>query len=65
MVIQTLNKNTEAAQKAIENLLSLLPENRTCDCGSALKDAIISNPGRIPSETRHKLRLLVDKYLPS
>jgi len=65
MVIQTLNKNTEAAQKAIENLLSLLPENRTCDCGSALKDAIITNPGRIPSETRHKLRLLVDKYLPS
>jgi 5'-methylthioadenosine phosphorylase len=65
MVIQTLNKNTEAAQKAIENLLMLLPENRTCDCGSALKDAIITNPGRIPSDTRHKLNLLVNKYLPS
>lgn len=65
MVIQTLNKNTEAAQKAIENLLALLPETRECNCGTALKDAIITNPGRIPSDTRHKLRLLVDKYLPS
>jgi 5'-methylthioadenosine phosphorylase len=65
MVIQTLNKNTEAAQKAIEKLLALLPETRECNCVTALKDAIITNPGRIPSDTRHKLRLLVDKYLPS
>jgi 5'-methylthioadenosine phosphorylase len=65
MVIQTLNKNTEAAQKAIENLLALLPETRTCNCDSSLKDAIITNPGRVPSDTRHKLRLLVNKYLPS
>ncbi|MEI8132106.1 MAG: S-methyl-5'-thioadenosine phosphorylase [Leptolinea sp.] len=65
MVIRTLNKNTEAAQKAIENLLALLPDNRGCGCESALKDAIITNPGSIPSVTRHKLHLLVDKYLPS
>jgi 5'-methylthioadenosine phosphorylase len=65
MVIQTLNKNTEAAQKAIENLLGLLPETRSCSCENALKDAIITNPSRIPGETKKKLHLLVDKYLPS
>lgn len=65
MVIQTLNKNTEAARQAIANLVEILPENRTCSCSNAMKDAIITNPGLIPSDTRRKLRLLVDKYLPS
>lgn len=65
MVIQTLNKNTEAARQAIGNLVEILPENRTCSCSNAMKDAIITNPGLIPSDTRRKLRLLVDKYLPS
>jgi 5'-methylthioadenosine phosphorylase len=65
MVIQTLNKNTQAAQQALENLIDVLPENRPCGCGDALKDTIITNPGLIQSDTRRKLRLLVDKYLPS
>ncbi len=65
MVIQTLNKNTEAARQALENLIDLLPAARSCDCGNALKDTFITNPGVVPSETRRKLRLLVDKYLPS
>jgi len=65
MVIQTLNKNTDAAKQALENLVEILPEAQTCGCGEALKDTIITNPGRIQSDTRRKLRLLVDKYLPS
>ncbi len=65
MVIQTLNKNTQAARQALENLIDLLPATRSCGCGDALKDTFITNPGVVPSETRRKLRLLVDKYLPS
>lgn len=65
MVIQTLNKNTQAASQALENLIDLLPAARSCGCGDALKDTFITNPGVVPSETRRKLRLLVDKYLPS
>jgi 5'-methylthioadenosine phosphorylase len=65
MVIQTLNKNTQAAQQALENLLEVLPENRACGCGNALKDTFITSPGKVNSVTRRKLRLLVDKYLPS
>ncbi|GAP20117.1 S-methyl-5'-thioadenosine phosphorylase [Leptolinea tardivitalis] len=65
MVVQTLNNNTHAAQQALENLVGLLPEKRNCGCGDALKDTIITNPGLIQSETRRKVRLLVDKYLPS
>jgi 5'-methylthioadenosine phosphorylase len=65
MVIQTLNKNTSVAQQALENLVEVLPANQTCGCNVALKDTFITNPGLVQTETRRKLRLLVDKYLPS
>jgi len=63
MVIQTLNKNTQAAQKAIRQLLTSLPEERPCTCDSALASAIITHPASIPPDTRQKLDLLVKKYL--
>lgn len=63
MVIQTLNKNTQAAQAAIRRLVASLPEERPCACGSALASAIITHPSAIPPATRQKLDLLVKKYL--
>lgn len=63
MVIQTLNKNTTIAQDAIVNLVRALKPERTCQCGSALSTALITNPGVIPAETRKKLDLLAGKYL--
>lgn len=63
MVIQILNQNTAVAQQAIRNLLRSLPAKRACKCGSALADALITNPAVIPPETRKKLDLLVKKYL--
>ncbi len=64
MVIKILNKNTRVAQEAIRSLVDLLPENRDhCHCENALASALITDPSRIPSETRQKLSLLVDKYL--
>lgn len=65
MVIRVLNKNTETAEQAIRNLVKQLSNenNKSCDCQSALKDALITSPGAIPESTRKRLRLLVDKYL--
>jgi 5'-methylthioadenosine phosphorylase len=63
MVIQTLKKNTQAAQAAIRRLVTSLPEERPCGCGSALASAIITHPPAIPPATRQKLDLLVKKYL--
>ncbi len=64
MVINTLHKNTEAAQQAVQYLLESLPDEHNCACDSALEHAIITQVDRIPAETRQKLRLLVEKYLP-
>ena len=63
MVIKILNKNTQAAQAAIRRLVTSLPEERSCTCGSALASAIITHQSSIPPVTRQKLDLLVKKYL--
>ncbi|MFZ0531961.1 MAG: S-methyl-5'-thioadenosine phosphorylase [Anaerolineales bacterium] len=62
-VITVLNHNTHIAQQAIANLAQHLTPERACDCGSALANALITQPERIPPETRQKLDLLVRKYL--
>jgi 5'-methylthioadenosine phosphorylase len=62
-VIAVLNRNTQVAQQAIANLARKLEPLRQCECGSALATALITQPERIPPETRQKLDLLVRKYL--
>jgi 5'-methylthioadenosine phosphorylase len=62
-VITVLARNTQVAQQAINNLAQSLKPERHCECGSALANAIITQPDRIPPETRQKLDLFVRKYL--
>ena len=63
MVIQTLNKNTAVAQKAVELLAGSLVRQRKCECGHALATALITRKEVIPPKTRQKLDLLLNKYL--
>jgi 5'-methylthioadenosine phosphorylase len=63
MVIQTLHKNTDFAQKSLQILAESLEESPECACQTALVSALITNPAVIPAETRNRLGLLVDKYL--
>jgi len=62
MVIAVLNKNTEIAQAAINNLARGFSQ-RTCQCHNTLEIALISNPEAIPPETRERLDILVGKYI--
>jgi len=63
IVIQTLNKNTVAAQDSLRMLLHKLTTSPTCNCGKALSDALITNPSVISADTRANLDLLIGKYL--
>ena len=50
----------------IEKLLGAverLPYERTCECASALKYALITRPDAIPARTREELAPIVGKYL--
>ena len=63
MVIEILNKNTQIAQEALHHLVHGLKPDRSCECGHALKNALITQVDKIPKETRQRLALLVDRYL--
>lgn len=64
IVIKTLNKNTKLAQDALRSLAREYRSPEVCDCGSALATALITDHKAINAETRQKLDLLVQKYLP-
>ena len=62
-VIEILNSNTQVAQLAVRKLALSLGSDRDCECGTALANALITDPSVIPAEARSRLSLLVDKYL--
>ena len=65
MVIRTLLQNTMIARQAIEHLVAHFEEwHGEMEAHSALKDAFITHPSNISAESRQKLALLVDRYLP-
>ncbi len=63
MVVENLQKNAEMAKKIISHLIHNLPEERSCPCPHALKDAIITDPQLIPSSLKEKLKPLLAPYL--
>ena len=63
MVIANLLQNAKTAQHIIANAVEGLPYERTCECASALKYALITRPDAIPPQVRQDLAPLVGKYL--
>jgi 5'-methylthioadenosine phosphorylase len=63
MIIATLMQNAQTAQRAITEAISKLPSTRGCDCGSALKHALITRPEAVPDEIKVRLAPIIDKYL--
>jgi 5'-methylthioadenosine phosphorylase len=63
MIIANLTQNAKMAQAVIAEAVGQLPFERTCECATALKHAIITRPDAVPSETLKALAPLVGKYL--
>ena len=64
MVVQNLMQNVRTAQVIIRRMArAAVTPSGSCGCGSALENAIITSRDSIPSATRNRLGLLVDKYL--
>ncbi len=62
-IIANLVKNAENACRVVAEAVSAAPAQRSCQCGSALAHAIITDRKLVPDATRHKLGILVRKYL--
>jgi 5'-methylthioadenosine phosphorylase len=63
MVIANLVQNAQTAQRVIAGSVGRLPFERTCECATALKHALITRPDAIPEQARKDLAPLVSKYL--
>ena len=63
LVVNNLLKNVATSQDIIVDVVSKIPTIRQCECGSALKDSIITSYEHIPNSTKNKLSLVVNKYL--
>lgn len=63
MVIQNLLRNVDSAKKIIAAALPSLVPDRSCGCGSALRDAIVTQWELVPQETKEQVMLLTKKYM--
>jgi 5'-methylthioadenosine phosphorylase len=63
MVIANLMQNARTAQQLIANAVEQLPFERTCECASALKYALITRPEAVPEAVRAELAPIVGRHL--
>jgi len=64
-IIGVLLKNAENACSVVREAVAAMPKTRSCKCGSALQNAIITQKSAVPAATLERLRLLVGKYFES
>ncbi len=64
-IIAVLIKNAENAAKVVRESVAAMPKERGCKCGASLAHAILTERDKIPTATRKKLSLILDKYLGS
>src|SRR6266404_8877262 len=59
-VVEVLMQNVENAQSVIRGAVRMLADQpRTCECGSALKDAIMTDPSAWPEATAKRLAAIL------
>jgi 5'-methylthioadenosine phosphorylase len=63
MIVANLTENARVAQQVIAEAVGRLPFERTCECATALKHAIITRPDAVSAEARQRLAPLVSKYV--
>jgi 5'-methylthioadenosine phosphorylase len=62
-IIAVLTKNAANACNVVREAVAAMPQERSCKCGSALKHAILTDPGKISKAVRERLALIIGKYL--
>jgi 5'-methylthioadenosine phosphorylase len=62
-IVSVLVKNAENAAKVVKATVAAMPKDRSCKCGRALANAILTDPTKIPAATKKNLHLILGKYL--
>jgi 5'-methylthioadenosine phosphorylase len=64
MVVQTLLRNADVARQAVANAVQLLADAPPAPQGNALRDALITDPARVPPQAVKALEAILGKYFP-
>ncbi|HKC57391.1 MAG TPA: S-methyl-5'-thioadenosine phosphorylase [Vicinamibacterales bacterium] len=63
MVMSTLAQNAATAQQIIAGAVERLPYERTCECASALKYALVTRPDMVPEQLKKDLAPIIGRYM--
>jgi 5'-methylthioadenosine phosphorylase len=63
MIVANLTQNVKMAQQVMAAAVEQLPFDRTCECATALKHAILTHPDAIPEPIKQKLAPIVGRYV--
>jgi len=63
MVVVNLMQNAQTAKNILKAAITAATEKRSCQCGTALKDAIITSREYIPANLKRELAPLIQKYV--
>jgi 5'-methylthioadenosine phosphorylase len=64
-IVAVLLKNADNATKVVRETVAAMPKGRSCKCGAALTHAILTDRDKIPTATKKRLSLILDKHLGS
>jgi 5'-methylthioadenosine phosphorylase len=62
-VLEVMRHNIETSKAMIREAVRLLPAERTCGCGDALRNTIMTPEKLIPAKTKKDLAPIIGKYL--
>ncbi|MDP8298984.1 MAG: S-methyl-5'-thioadenosine phosphorylase [Candidatus Tantalella remota] len=63
MIIENLNKNVAVAKEMLANTIKNMPEERTCSCGQALHNSIVTKKENVSKETLEKLKPIIEGFI--
>jgi 5'-methylthioadenosine phosphorylase len=63
-IIDNLGRNAATAQAVLRAAAKRLPYERTCECESALKYALLTAPDQVPDAVKRELAPIVGRYIP-
>ncbi|MCP2605202.1 S-methyl-5'-thioadenosine phosphorylase [Candidatus Aminicenantes bacterium AH-873-B07] len=65
IILENLKKSIDKAKNIIKKSLLLIPSSRgeKCECHRAIENTIVTAPNLIPSESKERIKLIIEKYL--
>jgi 5'-methylthioadenosine phosphorylase len=62
-VMAVLGKNVATARAVLRSVVRRLPQPRECECGQALRHAILTSPELVPEAVKRELAPIVGRYI--